>query len=812
MKHSLPTLRLSHRLAVMLMLPILGLLWFAQSEMRTLSSLRTQSRTAVDLAVLSADLSAVLHELQQERGLSAGYLSGAGDWFDTALPAQKLKTDRALAELDIRVNATAESFDATLRNRMAAAFLNRDKLAKQRASVLAREIKGQEALEYYSSWSTALLDIIDLLGELRLSTTFNKDVASFVNFLHAKEFGGIERAILVTIFADDSFDPGAYEHLRTVIAAQTIYFSMFQKHAHEKFRGIHRNLVLDPSFKKTARMRRVALNNAAIGNFRINPETWYAMQTQKLNQLRKVEVILTTDLKLNAIATFDRASSRLAVGAVVILTLIGIVILLAVLMTRRILQQLGADPAELFRIAEAIAGKKIGGDPVVTGPSTGAGRDQCEKISLASVLQNTQAELRQSIQSLQRLATAVESAAEGVVILDANACIEYVNPAFLRYTQYTAEEIIGRRPGEIAKQDSDSEEIARLRAAMTAGQPWSGILHIERRDGRMHDEEHTVSPIRDAESGHVTNYVSIVRDVTDRIQMERQLRQAQKLESIGQLAAGIAHEINTPTQYVSDNTVFLQRAFAGLIDAVAAGNVLLETARTGHVDDDAITTAEAAFKKAKLDFLQKQVPPAFEQSLEGLEQVSRIVSAMKEFSHPAQDKTRLDLNRAIQSTITVARNEWKYVAEMHTEFDESLPLVPCLPGEFNQVILNIIVNAAHAISDVVGDGGDGRGQITVTTRQIDDFAEVRIGDTGAGMPEDVRARIFDAFFTTKAVGKGTGQGLAIAYNVIVEKHGGTIDVESAPGQGTTFILRLPLNATTDGSGSDTDADAGERAA
>jgi len=403
----------------------------------------------------------------------------------------------------------------------------------------------------------------------------------------------------------------------------------------------------------------------------------------------------------------------------------------------------------------------------------------------------------------------VESAAEGILILDAAGIIEYANPAFMHYSQFTSEEILGRRPRDIAMQKPDPAATAAMRAALQTGETWSGTLRIERRDGRVHDEEHTVSSVRDPESGSITNYIALIRDVTERIQMEEQLRQAQKLESMGRLAAGIAHEIYTPTQYVSDNTVFLQRAFAGLIDAVAAGNALLASARTGQVDDDAITAAEVAFKKARLDFLQKQVPPAFEQSLEGLEQVRRIVGAMKEFSHPAQDKTGLDLNRAIQSTITVARNEWKYVAEMHTGFDESLPLVPCLPGEFNQVILNIIVNAAHAIGDVVGDGADGRGQITVTTRHAGDFAEVRITDTGAGMSEDVRARIFDAFFTTKAVGKGTGQGLAIAYNVIVEKHGGTIDVESAPGKGTTFILRLPLNAATD----DAEAGgAGERAA
>ncbi len=412
--------------------------------------------------------------------------------------------------------------------------------------------------------------------------------------------------------------------------------------------------------------------------------------------------------------------------------------------------------------------------------------------TLAGIIERKTTEAR-----LRRMAKAVESAAESILILDAAGVIEYANPAFLNYSAFASEEVLGRRPRDIALQNPDPESTAAMRAALLSDGTWSGILHIERRDGRVHDEEHTVSSVRDPESGRITNYVALIRDVTERIQMEQQLRQAQKLESMGRLAAGIAHEINTPTQYVSDNTVFLQRAFTGLMDAVAAGNELLTAARASNTDHGAIEHAEVAFKKAKLDFLQKQVPPAFEQSLEGLEQVSRIVSAMKEFSHPAQDKTDLDLNRAIQSTITVARSEWKYVAEMHTEFDESLPLVPCLPGEFNQVILNIIVNAAHAISDVVGDGADGRGQIMVTTRHADDCAEIRIGDSGAGMSADVRAHIFDAFFTTKEVGKGTGQGLAIAYNVIVEKHGGTIDVESAPGEGTTFIIRLPLQAPTE---------------
>jgi signal transduction histidine kinase len=167
---------------------------------------------------------------------------------------------------------------------------------------------------------------------------------------------------------------------------------------------------------------------------------------------------------------------------------------------------------------------------------------------------------------------------------------------------------------------------------------------------------------------------------------------------------------------------------------------------------------------------------------------------MKDFSHPGVDRIPIDLNRAIASTITVASNEWKYVADLSTEFDPSLPPVPVMPGPFNQVVLNMIVNAAHAISDVNAEGSSGKGSITIRTRQVEEWVEIEIQDTGCGIPVDIVARIFDPFFTTKAVGRGTGQGLSIAHNVIVDKHGGSITVDSKPGSGTTFMIRVPLKA------------------
>ena len=283
--------------------------------------------------------------------------------------------------------------------------------------------------------------------------------------------------------------------------------------------------------------------------------------------------------------------------------------------------------------------------------------------------------------------------------------------------------------------------------------------------------------------GCVTDISMLKQTLEERDRLEDNLRQAQKLEAIGQLAAGIAHEINTPTQYVGDNLRFLKESFGEL------DSVITQLVEAGG------GTARKALDSADFDYLKEEIPRALNQSLEGVDRVAKIVRAMKEFSHPAREKTATDLNRAIQSTITVASNEWKYVAEMEMDLDTELPSVHCSPAEFNQVVLNIVVNAAHAITDVVGDGGKGKGKIRVKTRAEGDWAVVEIADTGKGMPTHIQQRIFDPFFTTKEVGKGTGQGLAIAHNVIVDKHGGTIKVVSAPGQGTTFIIRLPIGGT-----------------
>jgi len=296
------------------------------------------------------------------------------------------------------------------------------------------------------------------------------------------------------------------------------------------------------------------------------------------------------------------------------------------------------------------------------------------------------------------------------------------------------------------------------------------------------------------EKGVVIRYEGMCEDCTERNLLREQLHQAQKLESVGQLAAGIAHEINTPIQYVGDNVRFLKESFRDLKSLLTAYEQLFIEAKDNTVTREAIQNVEAAIGLADAPYLLEEIPKAIEQTIEGVARVSGLVSAMKEFSHPGtKEKILLDLNHAICSTITVARNEWKYVADLETDFDLALPLISCLPGEFNQVILNLIVNSAHSIGDVIRKGGTEKGKIVVQTRNLFEYAEIRIQDTGSGIPENVRARIFDPFFTTKEIGKGTGQGLAIARSVIVDKHGGSIHFETEEGKGTTFIIRLPRN-------------------
>ncbi len=322
----------------------------------------------------------------------------------------------------------------------------------------------------------------------------------------------------------------------------------------------------------------------------------------------------------------------------------------------------------------------------------------------------------------------------------------------------------------------------------------AGVAPVTGRKGQLRNHRLATGDVRQMDlAAHLIEFdgrhavLVLAIDVTDQKVLEEQLKQAQKLESIGQLAAGIAHEINTPIQYIGDNTAFLGDALRDLSGVLAAYRSATDPAA-------AVRAGEAAAQAVDLEYLLEETPRALGQTLDGVKQVARIVKAMKEFAHPGTaEKSAVDLNKALGTVITVARSEWKYVAEVVTVFDPDLPPVPGLPGELNQVFLNLLVNAAHAMN-AAGGGADGKkGVITITTRKMGNMVEVLVADEGGGIPEGIRGRIFDPFFTTKPVGQGTGQGLAIAHAVVVKRHDGSITFDSKVGVGTTFAVRLPVD-------------------
>jgi signal transduction histidine kinase len=300
----------------------------------------------------------------------------------------------------------------------------------------------------------------------------------------------------------------------------------------------------------------------------------------------------------------------------------------------------------------------------------------------------------------------------------------------------------------------------------------------------------------DPKAGEIITVIDITerkQAEAERREMENRLQLAHKLESVGRLAAGVAHEINTPTQFVADNARFLTTGFAHL-NAIIASYRALKAKAVAHGDCAAeLATVEAAELEHELDYLAGEIPRTLEQSLDGLGRIARIVGSLKEFSHPnATERSLADLNRAIEIAVAVSRHEWKYVADVVTELDPELPGVPCMLDEVNQAILNLIINAAHAISDVVKPTG-GRGRITVRTRHEPDWAIIEVADTGTGIPAEIRSRIFEPFFTTKGIGQGTGQGLAIVRGIVVKGYHGRVDFTTEVGRGTTFRLALPIS-------------------
>jgi PAS domain S-box-containing protein len=389
--------------------------------------------------------------------------------------------------------------------------------------------------------------------------------------------------------------------------------------------------------------------------------------------------------------------------------------------------------------------------------------------------------------------------------------IVYCNKIVAETHGYAREDLIGK-PITLLTQwvGNNPNNFAEVQAALRAGRTAQFEEEVTRADDSTFWLGVSIRPLFDS-AGRVTHSVAVGADITakriethkkqelqdklvaemkERERMVIELQLAQKLESVGRLAAGIAHEINTPIQYVGDSVYFLRSAFEDLdklCEGITSAAAMMPEGVLRNAYQQEIAELQ---KKHDLEYLRAEVPKAFTRTFDGVERVTNIVKAMKEFAHPdANEHSPVDLPHALETTLLVASNEYKYVAKVRTEFGE-LPQVVCNVGELNQVFLNLIVNAAHAIKDSGKDVDNG--EIVIRVAAEGDQAVVCVSDNGCGVPAENLSKLFDPFFTTKEVGRGTGQGLAISHSIVVDKHGGDISVSSEVGVGTQFTVRLPI--------------------
>ncbi|MCP4677224.1 MAG: PAS domain S-box protein [Deltaproteobacteria bacterium] len=304
---------------------------------------------------------------------------------------------------------------------------------------------------------------------------------------------------------------------------------------------------------------------------------------------------------------------------------------------------------------------------------------------------------------------------------------------------------------------------------------------------------YSAAPVRDS-NGDIKSIICAIKDISERKGLEKQLSRAKKLKAIGQVAAGVAHEINTPMSYIGNNTRFLKDAFKGLSDVLVKYEEMKRVAERAFVSWNLMEELDRVIEEADLEYLMEEIPGAIDQSLEGITRVSKMVQTMKDLAYPGDEtRTRMDIKSAIEAILAVTYNEWRCVAEIDADFDPNLPMIRCFPGEINQALLNIIVNAAHAVGEKEYCN-EVKGKISIRTSQIDNQAKIRISDNGNGIPEEIRKRVFDPLFTMKEIDNEVGQGLAVAHSTVVDNHNGTIEIESKEGEGTTVVVNLPLDA------------------
>jgi PAS domain S-box-containing protein len=382
----------------------------------------------------------------------------------------------------------------------------------------------------------------------------------------------------------------------------------------------------------------------------------------------------------------------------------------------------------------------------------------------------------------------LDAMADMIFVKGRDSRLLWANRAFREFYGMSNDEMRGRVDAPFSAPEENQQFLRDDRQVFETGQPLDIPDEPLTGNGGKVVQVHTVkSPIFDA-SHKVVKLVGVARDISDRRALELELRQSQKLEAIGRLASGIAHEINTPIQFVGNHNAFVREAIQDLTRLCESYRAFVNKAAAGPIQASDIEEVREAEADADLEYVAEALPRAFDAIADGVSRVAGLVRAMKEFGHPDRgERAPADLNRALENTLTIVASELRHVADVETDLG-TLPPVPCSISEVNQVFMNLLVNAAHAISDA----GRSRGTIRVKSEAVGEDVLISIGDTGSGIPAEIRDKIFEPFFTTKEVGRGTGQGLAIARSVL-EKHDGSLTFDTEPGVGTTFHVRLPIH-------------------
>jgi signal transduction histidine kinase len=808
------------RLGLLAGVPVIGvLLLSAQIE----ESARSRARSAdaigsvEDLAELSVRMTDTVGQLQTERAAAALTLGWRGaDPAPAAaekdamagLLAQESKTDAAIGAMDgflaqrdlsrlpVRLNADLSHTHAALAG-----------LAAERNAVADGSASIAQLLEFYGGANAALIDATAALTRLSTDGEMLLALSSLVAVMQVKECDSREHAVLSHTFASGEFAPGMYRYLVALVTERSVHVASLLAFATSDQVQMYQQTLALPASARAATMLQKALD-ATEEKFDIDASDWFETQRQIVRDLAVIEAQHAEHVRQIARSKLAETRRAIRYGRSLVASVVLVSVLLAVTVGRGITRSVLA----LASVAERVREQKDFSLRVVKTSQDEFGALTDAFNEMLSGIEMRDEQLRSYREHLEELVTSRTAALskrneDMRLVLDT---VEQGLATLNKNGQLSAERSrafdsffgpVNEGSPYFSQISGDNAELAsRLELDWSRltnrAEPLEQVLPEVNRRIQVGERHFALAYKPILQNAEVTGALLTVSDMTSEIadtaareRLEKELQLAQKLEGIGQLAAGVAHEINTPMQYVGDNINFLARAFEKLGEHLADVGLALSSDAQPSLHD-VREQLERSKARLKLKFLLESAPKALRDSKAGIEHVSNIVRAMKSFAHVDQDeKTTSDINQAIRDTLMVAQNEYKSVAVVATDLGE-IPEVVCFPGRLNQVLLNLVVNAAHAVAEAKRESG---GKIEVRSRAEDGVVAVTVSDNGVGIPSHIQRRVFDPFFTTKPVGKGTGQGLSLARSIVVDAHGGTLSFETEPGLGTAFTIRLPVD-------------------